>query len=60
MSNKGTFIPQSKEVAKDTKMPAYEYQRGCSSTLTMIYEQKSAGEKAAPNQECAVLSALKV
>lgn len=43
--SKEKFVPQSKEVAKDTKMPAYSYQKGCPGTLTATYDKKSEGQK---------------
>lgn len=44
--SKDKFTPQSKEVAKDTKMPAYSYQKGRPGTLTATYDKKPSGQKA--------------
>lgn len=46
MSKDSKFRPQSKEVAKDTKMPAYGYQQSRPGTLVTTYEKKPGGQKA--------------
>jgi hypothetical protein len=57
MSKKDKFVPQSKEVAKDTKMPAYEYQRPQKGTLATINEKKS-GNADHPHGRDACLQSL--
>ena len=50
--SKDKFVPQSKEVAKDTKMPAYEYQRPQKGTLTTIREKTAASGQNDQDAHC--------